>query len=1074
MSFFLLAVLIIFSFSYVFHFAINTPYVKNQIVSVILERIGLQVNPTEISVNFFPKPEIILKNFVFAFDEKIILNIGQLKFDLDLKSLLKGRIILWQILIQNPTVNFPAKNSQQPIPHFEFKPVEFKNTVNKLFQFLPEDQETLEIKITNLVSPYFNRMDGSIVLIKAKKDLAIHAIVKKLDLHASDLSQISLNQSLNLDSIGLDQLELRASIQSDGEIRADVNGHGIMFKDKNKDLLLDTDRIHAVLNLSDTRYRLDIDPFKINYPEGVVEVHFFSDPPQKKSEIQFIGNNIHIGQAKKMSLAVFKNNGLVNHLFDILHDGVSPDINVSFKSDDPALIFQAVNLELKGRIENGLVKIPGTDLLVSNIHGSAGIQKGILDINATHATVGSSVLKQGQLTIHLLGFNHVPFNGEFSLDTDLSMVPKTLESLLPGTLLAEELAKTRNITGRSNVRLNLSIPNDTRELDVKIESDDFSVKGNYDRIPGPVSLEKINFQYNSDMVRLRHIQGAIADIIIKDLDAAIHFKENPNISIHSGSGRIPLDSTIRFLMANKKMEAFLSPLKKGTGKIDVNTLQLSGPLLMPREWVYDIAGTGSQLSLTTQSNQKEIEDLSCQYHFSSKGFSLESISARIENLSWLGAFVDKKYYESFRTPLIIRNGKLQTNEKKTWFNTDLSFPDGQNLQIEFDGNSLTSLILKNITLLDPGFSDAKINLSSDTNKTIFHFNGILNTQTIHKILLPGSDLEKKMTAFTEGETVLIHTDKDSIIHILTKKMNLTSFFSSQKPFSTKNNLLLDKTIKFKTENLTIKNWIIKDIDAEVSFQQDDAHILLNRAVLCDIETKGYINLKNDRVDAKIPFNADNKDNIQNLLTCLFNKTEFMDGRYSFKGEIISDAGKQNFLNTLNGSFLFQAEEGRVYKLTLLSRILSVLNVSSFFRGNIPDITQKGFAYKTISIEANIKDSNIHIKKAIIDGNDMTLIFIGWIDLIHDDMDLTCLVAPFKTIDLIIEKIPIVSTLLGGNLVSVPVKASGKVSDPSVVPLHPSAVGEGLINMMANILKTPVRLLDKLSDNEKDESVFKKK
>jgi hypothetical protein len=90
------------------------------------------------------------------------------------------------------------------------------------------------------------------------------------------------------------------------------------------------------------------------------------------------------------------------------------------------------------------------------------------------------------------------------------------------------------------------------------------------------------------------------------------------------------------------------------------------------------------------------------------------------------------------------------------------------------------------------------------------------------------------------------------------------------------------------------------------------------------------------------------------------------------------------------------------------------------------------------------------------------------------MDLTCLVAPFKTIDLIIEKIPIVSTLLGGSLVSVPVKASGKISDPLVVPLHPSAVGEGLINMMTNILKTPVRLLDKLSDDEKDESAFRKK
>jgi hypothetical protein len=1068
------ALFFLFSFSYVFHFAVNTPYIKNQIASAIHDRIGIHINPARISVKLFPKPEIILKDFDFLFEEKIILKISQLKFDMVLQSLLRGRMILKQILIQNPTVNLLAKNSQGAEPHFKLKPVEFKNMLNKLFQFLHEDQEKLEIKITNIVSPYFNRMEGSLVLVKTQKELAIHAIVKKLGLHASDLSQISLNQYLDLDSILLDQLELTASIHSEGEIKADLNGQGIMLKNGNKDFLFDTDRIHAVLNLSDTGYQLDIEPFKINYPEGVVGVHFFFDPSQKKSEIQFIGNNIHIDQAKKMSLAVFKNNSIVNHLFDILQDGVSPNIDVSFKADDPALLFKADNLELKGRIENGVVKIPGTDLIVSNIQGSAGIQRGILDINAGRAMVGSSVLKQGQLTIDLLGFNHAPFNGEFFLDADLSMVPETLESLLPGTLLAKELAKTHNITGRSNVRLNLSIPNDTRDLDVKIESEDFSVKGNYDRIPGPVSLEKINFQYNSGMVRLRRIQGTIADIIVKDLDTTLHFKETPTISIHSGSGRIFLDSAIPFLMANKKIETLLSTLKKGTGKIDVNTIQLSGPLLMPGQWVYDITGSGSQLSLTTQLNQREIEDLSCRYHFSDKGFSLESISARIENFSWLEAFVEKKHFESFRTPLNMRNGQWQTDKKKSWLNTDLSFPDGQNLQIEADGNSFTSLALKSITLLDPGFSNARIDLSSDTNKTIFDFDGILNTQSIYKILVPESDLGKKMNAFTEGESVLIHTDKDSAIHILTKKMNLTSFLSSQKPFSTNNHIFLNKTIKLKTENLTIKNWTMKDIDAEVSFQKDDVYLRLNKAFLCDIETKGVINLKNDRVDAKIPFVADNKDNIQTLLTCLFNKNEFMDGRYSFKGEIRSDTGKQDVLNTLNGSFLFQAEKGRVHKLTLLSRILSVLNVSRFFKGNIPDITQNGFAYKTISIEADIKDSNIHIKKAIIDGNDMTLIFIGRIDLIHDDMDLTCLVAPFKTIDLIIEKIPVVSTLLGGNLVSVPVKASGKISDPSVVPLHPSAVGEGLINMMANILKTPVRLLDKLSDDEKDEPAFRKK
>ena len=125
------------------------------------------------------------------------------------------------------------------------------------------------------------------------------------------------------------------------------------------------------------------------------------------------------------------------------------------------------------------------------------------------------------------------------------------------------------------------------------------------------------------------------------------------------------------------------------------------------------------------------------------------------------------------------------------------------------------------------------------------------------------------------------------------------------------------------------------------------------------------------------------------------------------------------------------------------------------------MTQDGFAYNKISMEADIKDSIIYLNRAIIDGQDMTLIFSGWIDPVNDTLDLTCLVAPFKTIDLIIKNIPILNTLLDGRLVSVPTKATGKLSDPIVVPLHPSAVGEGLVNMMSDILKTPVKLWDKI-------------
>jgi uncharacterized protein YhdP len=224
---------------------------------------------------------------------------------------------------------------------------------------------------------------------------------------------------------------------------------------------------------------------------------------------------------------------------------------------------------------------------------------------------------------------------------------------------------------------------------------------------------------------------------------------------------------------------------------------------------------------------------------------------------------------------------------------------------------------------------------------------------------------------------------------------------------------------------------------------------------------GDINLEKDGMNATVAFEAHDNVNIQDLLTCLFRKDALMEGRYSLSGTLLYHGSKKNDTAPLGGSFTLTAEEGRIYKWTLLSRILSVLNISTVLEGTLPDVTQKGFAYKKITIEADIKDDRINLTKAIIDGQDMMLIFDGWIDPVKDEMDLTCLVAPFKTVDRIIEKIPIVGTLLGGRLVSVPMKASGNLFDPVVIPLHPSAVGTGLINMMSTILNTPVKLWDKL-------------
>ncbi len=1041
---------------------INTKYARSYISDFLFQKTKIKILPENFAITIFPQPTLQVNNHIFNPATHLELEIGKVNFHAQLHSLLMGKVLIDKISIDQPTLKQIDLLGNKQANQFSFYQEDLKLSFSSIFDFLPTHQHSLKIDFKRFKTDYFKRMDGSLLFIKENKEIVLNSRIINFSYSTKHLQNTDFKKHIDLGTILLDQLNLILKIDADMKLDGHFSGKNIKIKSDKDILLVDTDNLNSKFTISRDYTKIDVDPIQFNFPKGRVGAYFSHDQVLKNSALLFTGQNIDIVHANQMSKILFRGHRIPTNIFEVVHEGIVPKIDVSFKSKSFKELFHEDNFKLNGDLTKGIVLIPQTKIYAKEVDGNAKIIDKRLIITSNKASIDGSRLNDANLEIDL-SKEIIPFNGEFSLDLNLSNIPDILISLLPGTDLANELAYVSNTKGRAKAILNLSYKPETNALDVGITTQDFSVQGNYNRIPGNIILDSINFKLIDNIVYIKNLNGKVNGHHIYNLDADFNINKNL-MNINSGSGSVDLSKIIPWLSSYKTTKKLISPVISGNGNLSFTSVKILGPLLKPNNWQYSIEGSGVGIDLTTHINRKEVKDLSFKYNITSSHSKLTDISLKIVDLVCFESQFDKNYYNSIIVPLVINNATIEQNNRGSSIHGTVLFNSKTKMNLAFAGKTLKSLHLDKLDFQDPGSSDCHVTLSKKERSTQFDFSGILNFNSLKKIIKPLSHIEKQIHEITDGQSVLIHTDKKSNLNIVLNSLNLNSFFLNKKQSSLKNNWLSKKNIRLKSNQVVYKKIVLNDLDSNLRMENKNYNIKINQAKLCDLNTKGSININAQNIFIDLPFEAKNQENIQTVLTCLFNKNNFMDGKYSIQTALSSKGTTSDFLQNFEGNLKYNSMDGRIYKLTLLSRILSVLNVSKVFKGNIPDISQTGFAYKRIKIDGEVKNSKITLKKAVIDGNDMTLIFMGWIDPINDKINLTCLVAPFKTIDMIIEKIPIINTLLSGRLISVPVQATGSLSDPIVVPLHPSAVGSGLINLMTDIVKTPIRLLAKLSDD----------
>jgi hypothetical protein len=271
------------------------------------------------------------------------------------------------------------------------------------------------------------------------------------------------------------------------------------------------------------------------------------------------------------------------------------------------------------------------------------------------------------------------------------------------------------------------------------------------------------------------------------------------------------------------------------------------------------------------------------------------------------------------------------------------------------------------------------------------------------------------------------------------------------------------SLRLDVARLRYGRFLLSPLRAEARLDSKRVTVTSSEVGLCGIDLPGQLEITPGGGSLELRPGANGAD-LQSSLDCLGHQTDLITGVYRLNATAnarTDSARPRDLLRVAEGKFTFKAEDGRINRLGLLSKILAILNVTEIFRGRLPDLAKEGFGYTKIRSGGRVENGTLVFDESSIEGSSMNLFWSGSIDLTTRQSDLTVIVAPLKTVDAIISHIPIVRSILGKALLSVPVRVTGDIADPTIIPLSPTAVGRGILGFIERTLRLPYKLIQPL-------------
>jgi hypothetical protein len=587
--------------------------------------------------------------------------------------------------------------------------------------------------------------------------------------------------------------------------------------------------------------------------------------------------------------------------------------------------------------------------------------------------------------------------------------------------------------------------------------------------------------WQGSQIKFAGVDAAMGKSSATEISGKATWKKKPMVSAQSGVSIIYPEDLIPLFHSSKFISKIFKKFTPIKGNLAFKRIQYNGPFSGRPQQQIKFSAEFQQFALISKKLPGPLQVNNGQISWHNNRLSLIDINAKMgkSRFSQFSTAFDMNRKAPFK--LECKSASLFAGEIYPFLASFEPFQPGLKAFAAAEG----TLVLSNVYFQKPVYAPAQWQLAMNATMQGLAFNSealgsplIINSGSIDvsteisgKLIRRNIDVKTTKLIWEKNHLNLagqINLSK----HDLLLEMNvnadglawnqidtLLKYISREKAQSEqrkeKTNLL--GTIHLKSDSFLWDTYTVRPLEAEITFKPQKVTVAVHKADICGISLRGLLNWSDQTLDLYFVPTASNYK-LVSTLSCLTAKKDLATGTYSLNSEILAKAKPESITRSLTGRLAFSATEGRIYRFGLLAKLLAILNVTEIYRGEVPDLIGEGFAYRSMSANAKLQGGKIIMEECAIDGVSMGIACEGEIDLVDKEVDLLILVAPFKTVDRIVEILPLIGNVLGGKLISIPFKAKGKLNDPTVYALPPTAVGSGILGILERTLKLPITII----------------